>query len=233
MSHVAISERDTVAVLTVDRPPANALDVELLGELNESLERLARSEPSALVLAGRAGCFSAGVDLKAVPTYGRAEQRRMVEAINTLALGWYGLDCPVVCAVTGHAIAGGLVLALCGDYRVASTEGRYGLSEVTVDVRYPQAAIGVVRAELSATAARLLALRSRLVDAAECLRLGVFDEAVLPDAVLSRAVTVAGELAALPSRSYACTKAELRGESLARMRAAAECDPLLDGWLPR
>jgi enoyl-CoA hydratase len=231
MGHVSVAERDGVAVLTVDRPPANAMDLALLGDLVDAVEGLAAAVPPALVLAGRDGFFSAGADLKAVPGYGPAEQRGMVDAINRMALGVYGLPCPVVCAVTGHAIAGGMVLALCGDHRVASTEGRYGLTEVKVGVPYPQAAIGVVRAELAAPAARVLALGNRLVDAPECVRLGAFDEALAPVDVLDRALAVAQELAAMPADVYARTKAQLRGATLAALRINAECDPLLDAWV--
>jgi enoyl-CoA hydratase len=231
MGHVSIAEREGIAVLTLDRPPANAMDLALLGDLVQAVEGLAQDVPPAVVLAGREGFFSAGADLKAVPGYGPAEQRRMVDAINAMALGVYGLPCPVVCAITGHAIAGGLVLALCGDHRVASTEGRYGLTEVKVGVPYPQAAIGVVRAELPAPAARVLALGNRLVDAAECVRLGAFDEVLAPGDVLEQALSVARELAAMPAQVYARTKAELRGATLATLRANAERDPLLDAWV--
>jgi enoyl-CoA hydratase len=231
MGPVSIVEREGVAVLTLDRPPANAMDLALLGDLVEAVQRLAADVPPAVVVAGREGFFSAGADLKAVPGYGPTEQRTMVEAINAMALGVYGLPCPVVCAITGHAIAGGMVLALCGDHRVAATEGRYGLTEVKVGVPYPQAAIGVVRAELPAPAARVLALGNRLVDAAECVRLGAFDEAVAPSAVLGRALAVAQELAAMPAAVYARTKAELRGATLAALRISAERDPLLDAWV--
>ena len=230
MAHIAISEREGVTVLTADRPPANAMNLELLDELVAAIEGLAADSPPALVLAGRPGFFSAGLDLKAVPEYGPAEQRRMVEGINRMALGAYALPCPVVCAITGHAIAGGFVLAVCGDHRVASAEGRYGLTEIKVGVPYPQGAIGVVRAELSAAGARVLVLGNRLVDAHECVRLGAFDEAVAPNAVVERAVEVARELAELPADVYARTKAELRSETLASLRSAADSDPLLSGW---
>ena len=231
MAHITIGERDGVAVLTADRPPANAMDLELLEELVGEIQRLAADLPRAVVLAGRPGFFSAGVDLKAVPTYGPAEQRRMVEDINRMALDVYALPCPVVCAITGHAIAGGFVLAVCGDHRIASSEGRYGLTEVKVGVPYPQAAIGVVRAELSAAATRLLVLGNRLVDAGECVRLGAFDEVLHPDAVVDRALEVANELAALPADMYARTKAELRGATVATLSRAAAADPLLDAWV--
>src|SRR5215207_2911400 len=229
--HVTITERDGVIVLVADRPPVNALDLTLLGELVEAIDRLALDVPRAVVLAGRPGFFSAGVDLKAMPGYGREQQRRMVEGINRMALGVYGLPCPVVCAITGHAIAGGFVLAVCGDYRVAATDGRYGLTEVKVGVPYPQGAIGVVRAELSASAARVLVLGNRLVEAEECVRLGAFDEAVAPEAVVRRSIEVAQELAELPAEVYARTKAELRAATLVDLHAAAHADPLLTAWV--
>jgi enoyl-CoA hydratase len=220
-----------VTVLTADRPPVNAMNLELLDELVTTVEQLATDVPAALVLAGRPGAFSAGLDLKAVPAYEPDERKRMVEGINRMALGVYGLPCPVVCAITGHAIAGGFVLAVCGDHRVASSDGRYGLTEVKVGVPYPQGAIGVVRAELTTAAARILVLGNRLVDAGECLRLGAFDEVAEPDAVVDRAVEVARELAELPADVYARTKAELRADTLTALRAATVADPLLQTWV--
>src|SRR5437660_8855072 len=113
MPHLNTTERDGVTVLTADRPPANAMTLELLLELNDTLEELGQDPPAALVLAGREGFFSAGVDLKTVPGYGPDDQRRMVEQINRMVLVTYALACPVVGTITGHAVAGGLIFALC------------------------------------------------------------------------------------------------------------------------
>jgi enoyl-CoA hydratase/carnithine racemase len=231
MEHVTLSHEDGVAVLTVDRPPANAMDVALLRDVVDAIEQVSDDMPRALVLAGRDGFFSAGADLKAVPGYGPEDQRAMVQSINAMALGAYELPFPVVGAITGHAIAGGLVLALCTDIRIASSVGRYGLTEVKVGVPYPQAAIGVVAAELPPHAARVLALGNELIDATECRRLGVFDEVVEPDEVVSRAREVARSLAAFPADVYARTKRDLRGETTARLRTAAAEDPLLAQWV--
>lgn len=231
MAFVTLTDHDGVGILTVDRPPANAMDVGLLGEIVSALDEVAASGPTALVVAGRPGCFSAGADLRAVPQYGPEDQRKMVEAINAMALGVYALPFPVVGAITGHAIAGGLVLALCTDVRVASSAGRYGLTEVKVGVPYPQAAIGVVQAELAPHAARILALGNQLVDAQECLRLGVFDELLEPDGVLPRALELATQLAAMPGDVYARTKSGLRGTTIERLRHAAAADSLRDRWV--
>jgi enoyl-CoA hydratase len=225
---VSLSEQAGVTFLTMDHPPVNAMNLELLGELVEGLQTLTADPPAAVVIAGREGAFSAGADLKAIPGYGPSEQRQMVTRINEMALLTYGLPCPVLGAITGHAIAGGMVLALCADHRVAATGGRYGLTEVKVGVPYPQAAIGVVRAELTAGAARTLALGNRLIGAEECVGLGAFDEALAAELVLDRAAAVAGELAALPAAVYARTKNDLRGPALAAMTEAVAHEPLLD-----
>ena len=223
---VTASNRDGVTVLTLDRPPVNAMDLELLEQLVDRLDAVAASPPAALVIEGAGGSFSAGLDLKKVPAYGPADQRKVVAAINAMVLASYPLPCPVVAAVTGHAIAGGFILAICADYRVASLDGRYGLTEVKVGVPYPAAAIGVVRAELPPHAARRLALGNQLVGAAECVELGVFDEALPAGDVTERAVAVAKELAGFPAPVYARTKGELRARASDDMRAAVEAEPL-------
>ena len=230
LTHIHARIADGVMLLELDRPPANAMDVVLLGELCDAIDGLASDPPGAVVLAGRSGFFSGGVDLKAVPGYGPASQRAMVQRINRMVIGAYALPCPVVAAVTGHAVAGGLVLALGADVRIGSAVGRYGLTEVRVAVPFPQAALMLVRAELTAGAARQLVLGAELLGADECLALGVFDEVVTPDDVVARATVRAQELAALPADVYARTKRDLRAGALAEMRAAAAHDPLLDAW---
>jgi enoyl-CoA hydratase len=232
MRFVSIEEHDDVAVVRVDRPPANAMDPGLLADAVAATEELAAAEPGAVVLTGRPGFFSAGADLKVVPTLDADGQRAMVDGINGLCMAWYGLPRPVVCAVNGHAIAGGLVFALCADYRVAAADGRYGLTELRAGVPYPTMAIAVVAAELSAPAARRLVLRADLVDAADLRELGAFDEVVPNDEVLDRALVVARDLGALPSSAHAATKRRLRAPTLAlaaRLQAG-EADPLGDAW---
>lgn len=204
------------------------MDPQLLEEGARVAEELTAEPPPAVVLTGREGFFSAGADLKVAPTLDAAGQRSMVEGINRIFASWYGFPRPVVAAVNGHAIAGGLILALCADYRVGSREGRYGLTELKAGLPYPSVALAVVRAELGAPAARRLVLGADLVGAEEVREAGGFDELCDPDQVLHRATEVARGLAALPSEAYAKVKAQLRGPVLEA--ALARPDPLLDGW---
>src|SRR5205823_7170068 len=100
----------------------------------------------------------------------------------------------------------GLILALCGDWRVVGRSGRFGLTELKAGVPYPAAASAIVRAELGPEAARRLMLRADLTDAARALAEGVFDEQVDDDHVIDRAMEMATELAALPAAAYERTK---------------------------
>jgi enoyl-CoA hydratase/carnithine racemase len=184
------------------------------------------------VLTGRERFFSAGIDLKLVPTLDAEGQRAMVDGVNRLMAAWYSFPRPVVCAVNGHAIAGGMIIALCADYRVGSTQGKLGLTELRAGVPYPAVPLTIVRAELSHHAARVLALRAHLVDPDEALSLGLVDELAAPEDVLERALVVAGEMAELPAKAYWDTKRELRGEAIARItRVLEEGDPVIDSWL--
>lgn len=214
--------------MRIDRPPANAMDPQLLEEGGRLAEELTADPPAAVVLTGREGFFSAGADLKVAPTLDAAGQRGMVEGINRIFAGWYGFPRPVVAAVNGHAIAGGLILALCADYRVGSREGQYGLTELKAGLPYPSVAMAVVRAELEGPAARRLVLGGDLVGAEQIRQAGGFDEVTEPDAVLHRATEVARGLASLPSEAYGKVKSQLRGPVL--NAALAQPDPLLEGW---
>jgi enoyl-CoA hydratase len=219
----------------IDRPPANALDLDLLAEGHAVRERLATEEPGAVVITGRERFFSAGMDLKAAPELSPPGQRQTVDGINRLFSGWYAFPRPVVAAVNGHAIAGGLILALCADHRVCA-EGncKLGLTELRAGIPYPAAAIAVVRAELTAPAARRLVLGAALVGPEEALELGVVDELRAPDEVLPRALEVATGLAALPRSTYTVVKRQLRApaiEALDRVLSGGAGDPVLGTWI--
>jgi enoyl-CoA hydratase len=233
MAHVAIERRDGIALVRIDRPPANALDPDLVAELTAAGEELAGADPDAVVLAGSEKFFSAGLDLNVVPSLERDAQLNMIMGINRLVAAWYSVPRPVVCAVTGHAVAGGLIVALCADYRVGSTAGKLGLTEARVGVPFPAGAMMAVRAELEPRAARLLTLRAELVEAPAAFELGLLDELAEPGDVLERALVAARELAALPREAYATVKRQLRGDTLAALRGLLDSgtDPLAGSWL--
>ena len=143
--HLTVEEHGDVALVRIDRPPANAMDLEAAwrkvpGWWRSSVPPI-RARAAVVVITGRDGFFSAGVDLKVAPQLDADGQRAMVTGINRLFGRWYGFPRPLVCAVNGHAIAGGLILALCGDHRVGARQGKLGVTELRAGIPYPAVAM--------------------------------------------------------------------------------------------
>lgn len=218
--YVRIETREDVALVTVARPPANALNPELLADGLAALDELRADPPAALVITGTGRFFCSGADLREVPALPPDAQAEMARNVNRLFEGWHGFPRPVVGAVNGHAIAGGLILALCCDYRVGPTTGRFGLTEVKVGIPYPSEAMAVVQAELAPSVARRLVLLGELFDSATAAGFGMFDEIVADDAVVERALEVAQQFAALPPQTFEVVKRQLRAGARAHPRGA-------------
>src|ERR1041384_8819558 len=88
---IQIERTDGIAVLTLDRAPANAIDLETASELAGALSMLkAQDDIGALIVTGAGNCFSAGLDLKAVPTYNAEQQEEMGMALNRMFGGLFG-----------------------------------------------------------------------------------------------------------------------------------------------
>ena len=226
---------DGIAVVSLANPPINAMDSGLLEKLANLFEGLAADRAvRAAVIAAEGSAFSAGLNLKTVPGLDRLGQRRLVDALNDCFGTLYAWPKPLVAAVNGHAIAGGLILALCADWRtVADVPMQISLAEVRVGVTYPVAPLTIARSELAPSAARRLILLGETVDAATAEALAIVDERVPAEALLARAVAQAGRHAMLPPLAFATTKRELRAAELERIAAAraGQGEPRLGAWL--
>ena len=224
-----------IATLRMNRPPANALDLQFLTELGEAFAEFEnREEVGALIVTGTDRFFSAGLDLKAVPTYSADEQRALATELNRMVGRLYGLPLPVVAAVNGHSIAGGVIIALCCDYRIAAAgDYKIGLTEARVGVPFPVGPMAVVQGELSAPSARRAVLLARNVSPQEALSQGWLDELQPAEQLLSRATEMAEEMAALPRASYGRIKRQMRAAALARIDDAVsnQNEPVLGAWL--
>jgi enoyl-CoA hydratase/carnithine racemase len=220
--------------LVLDRPPANAIDESLLSDLYTAVER-AREDDAvrAVVLTGAGAFFSGGFDLSA--------PRRETEVIAVMNDSYraahralLALPKPTVARVAGHAIAGGLVLALACDYRLGiQGDWKLGLNEVAIGASYPKAAIEIVKLRLTHAQAGELTLGAGIHPTSHAVRLGVVEE-LLPaeefDATIARR---AARLAAFPREAYAHTKAALVAEALARIDAHTREQQLADAavWM--
>jgi len=229
---VDLTMSDGVGVLTLRRPPVNAVNLTLVDELRAALER-ARDDAqcAALVVTGGAGVFCAGVDTREVPAYDHRQRAAMLRGINRTVATLYGLSKPVVAAVSGHALGAGLVLVLACDLRIAARGPfKLGLTEVEAGIPFPAGPLAVVQAELAPDRCRLLTLTGAVAPPDSPLLAGVIDEVVDAEVVLETARRQAQSLAA--KRAFARVKLQVRGATLDRLRRIVERDeePLLQGW---
>src|SRR5262249_57065441 len=157
-----------VRVLTLDRPPANALDETLLADLAASLAA-ARDDDHvrALVLTGAGAFFSGGFDLVA-PRRHEEAARELRALYRDTHVSLLAFPKPTVARLAGHAAAGGLVLALACDYRLGR-EGDYrvGLNEVAIGASFPRGAFEIVRLRLPHPRASELLLGAALYPAGQ------------------------------------------------------------------
>lgn len=210
---------DGVRTLTLRRDPMNTLDIDAVERLGALFETHPPDLP--LVLAGSAGVFSAGVDAKQFMGYDQARRREMARAITRMTGHLLSIPAPVVAAISGHALGGGLVLTLCCDYRIATNaeQAKFGLFEAKAGIAFPDGPAHIVQCELPPTLLRQLTLSSRSVSAPELMRHGVFDELADPDGVTALATHRARELAGQPG--FRAVKAQMRGAMAAQVKVLA------------
>lgn len=221
MSTVRSEDHDAgVRLLTLDRPPANAIDEELLGDLAAALDAARRDDAvRAVVLTGAGRFLSGGFDLR-VPRRDAATALRLQELYRDTHLALLELPKPTIAMVQGHAIAGGTVLALACDYRLG-LDGDYkvGLNEVAIGASFPRVALEIVRLRLTHARAAELLLGAALYPASQATRLGIVDELLPADQLESTVLRRAARMGAFPREAYAHTKAALIADAVARVRA--------------
>jgi enoyl-CoA hydratase len=214
---------DGIVTLRLAHGKASALDVELLEAVNAELASAA--DARAVVLTGTGSIFSAGVDLFRLTNEGELYVRRFFPLLTELIRRLFTLPVPVVVAANGHAIAGGGLMVMMGDYRLmAEGSGRIGVPELLVGVPFPAAPLEVVRWAVCPELLQALVYRGRTFAPAEALAQGLVDEVVPAEALVDRARAVAAELAALSPEAFRITKERLRGDAAERMWQDPEYD---------
>lgn len=173
--------RDQVAWITLNRPPLNVMNTEMLLELADAFKN-AGGDPAvvAIVVTGAGKAFSAGAD---VADHMPEKVERFIKAFNEVFYTMWEVDKPIVAAVNGHALGGGCELIIACDMAIASTEAQIGQPEVAVGV-YPPIAIPVMPMLVGHMKASELILTGDRVSGAEAASMGLVNKAVPPDKLM-------------------------------------------------
>jgi enoyl-CoA hydratase/carnithine racemase len=230
LSLVRVEDRDGIAIATLDRPPANAFAPELVVRLRDVLTETAGAR--ALVLtSANPGIFSAGWDLPRIAALGRREMSEYLDSYCDLVREIFAHPAPVVAALPGHAIAGGLIVACAADERYAADgAARFGLSEVALGVPLPACCLELFAYVLGPRRMERLTASAENLPAGAALSLGLLDRVVAAADLLDASLERAERLARGSAAAYAEVKRRARADAVARFDAARKDDPFLDFW---
>jgi enoyl-CoA hydratase len=215
---IDVATEGGIAVVTMTHGKANALDLEFCEALVARFGELRTADVKAIVLTAPGKIFSAGVDLKRLTAGGVDYVRAFLPSLHRLYDTVFFHPKPVVMAINGHAMAGGAVLAACGDRRImARDSGRVGVTEMLVGVPFPALAFEVVRFAVPSRYLAEFTLTGATYPTGDALDKGWVDEVVAPEALMSRAMETARLYASLPPQAFAQTKSQIRQAVSERM----------------
>jgi enoyl-CoA hydratase len=191
-------EEENIGVITLNRPDSlNALSMELLGELGNLLEEIRKDEKiRVVVITGTGRAFSVGADLKEAEKLKEdADTRNFVQTGQRLFDKIESFDKPVIAALNGFTLGGGLELALACDVRIASEEARIGTPEVALGLISAWGGILRLPKVVSRGKATELILTGGQIDAKEAERIGLVNKTVSADELNSTVMWTAGTIA--------------------------------------
>jgi enoyl-CoA hydratase/carnithine racemase len=204
---VQVETGQAVATIRLNRPPMNALSAAVQAELAAAAAQVAAdSTVNAVVIYGGEKLFAAGADIKEMSgtSYAQmlADSSKLQGALNAVA----GISKPVIAAVTGYALGGGLELALCADFRVLGENAKVGQPEILLGLIPGAGGTQRLPRLIGPARAKDLIFTGRFVGAAEALAIGLADKVVPDGQVYGAACELAGRYADGPSIAIAAAK---------------------------
>jgi enoyl-CoA hydratase/carnithine racemase len=203
---ITLEPRDGATLVRMDDGKVNALSLDFLGTLGDRVdEALETGDP--VVLTGNDTAFSAGLDLEEVPTLQEDGLRTLFDRFEAIVEPILKAPVPVVASLDGFAIAGGAIVALSCDYRVASPEAEIGATELQVGIPFPPTDLELFTERLPARTVRQTILDPRRSQGEEALQLGWVDE--LADEPVEAALAAATRLGGTNDAAFQDVKAQL------------------------
>jgi enoyl-CoA hydratase/carnithine racemase len=226
-------DHDVVRELKLNRPPVNALTIELIVNLRQAIEAAPKDSVRAIVISGAPGRFCAGLDLPVLVTLGREEIQRLWKELYALLRAIATSPVPIVAALTGHAPAAGAVITLFCDWRImAEGEFKVGLNEVRVGLPVPPLLLAGLRRLVGPHRAERLAVSGVLISPICAQQYGLVDELAPVQHIVDRAVKRCHQLLELPPGAMTTTRQLARAE-LAELFAhdlSAELESVMASW---
>lgn len=204
---VSLDVDSGVATIRLDRPPMNALSIAVQEELRAAaVECTRRADVRAVVLYGGPKIFAAGADVKEMAQMTYTEMVDRSGGLQSSFTAVAQIPKPVVAAITGYALGGGLELALCADLRIAGDNARLGQPEVLLGIIPGAGGTQRLPRLIGPAKAKDLCFTGRHVRAEEALAIGLVDRVVAPDEVYDSAIGYARQFSEGPAYALRAIK---------------------------
>ena len=224
MDFIKTSVDDHISHIFLDRGKSNAINQQMLDELYGAVTAAAEN-PAAegLVLHGKPGFFSAGMDLIALYDYNEVEVKRFWLSFMALVRALAAFEKPAVAAINGHSPAGGCILALCCDYRIMA-DGDYiiGLNEIPVGIIVPDSIYQLYSFWLGQATAYRYLLEGKLMKPAEAVQCGLVDEVVSEKSIRTAAERRVRRYTQFERNTWRQSKRNMRQSLIAQLDADQE-----------
>jgi enoyl-CoA hydratase len=234
VSGLRVEVQGRVAILRMDKVRGNAIDEPFVEELARAAREVSLdSEVSGVLLAsGNPKLFCPGLDLVTLFEYDRPGMERFMAKFHEATLALFTLRPPMVAAISGHAVAGGCVLALTADHRMLRRGAQIGLNEVRVGLPLPWSVASLLKSSVSPFALSRVALLGQNFTDAEAVALGLVHEVQEAEGFEAACLSRLQEFAEKDKVATSTTKAYLREAAIQEMAAqeVARRGEFLDAW---
>ena len=204
---VRLEIADGIGTIRLDRPPVNALNDQLTGELADAARSAASSdEVRAVIIYGGEKVFAAGADIKEMAEASCAEMATRASGLQSAMSLVAAIGKPVVAAITGYALGGGMELALAADFRVAGESARLGQPEILLGVIPGAGATQRLPRLVGPAKAKDIVFTGRMLKAAEAHAIGLVDLVAPDDSVYQAAQDMMKRYAAGPALALRAAK---------------------------
>ena len=223
-----------IGIISIDRAPVNAINHDLILELKNALDSFKQNESiSGVILEGREGIFSAGLDITYLFPKDREYIERFWKDFSSILINMFSFPKPLYSSISGHCPAGGTVMVIMTDYRIMA-DGKYviGLNEVDVGLTVPYGLGHVFQYVVGQRNAEDLLLKAKLISPQEAISVGLIDEVCDLNKLLDTTLDRISIASSLYSNQQAQTKKILRESTLKIFENNLDQDTqlILDSW---
>ena len=234
METIQVTINEKIAVITLNRGRSNPINHQMVKELSVCIKDLENNnEVGGVILTGKQGFFSSGVDLIEAFNYNDEQARNFWTDFFKLQTILISFKKPLVAAISGHSPAGGCVLAICCDYRLMA-EGEYiiGLNEIPVGIIVPQSIFEVYSFWIGRQKAYQYLLEGKLIIVNEALKIGLIDEVHPGESLTARAEKKVKTYMQFNPVTWSLSKLNMRNELIRNLNEdqRAELNQMLEQW---